>query len=130
MPVTIEWDNIERTRMLIAFEGRWTWDEVRVMADKGRRMLDQVEHKVDYIVYRHHANWLPAGYLTQVRDIRGQPHRNDGQLVVVTTHALIAELLHLFNMLTDCLQMPFRFARSLDEARALLEQRSMRIAGE
>lgn len=116
--------------MLITFEGRWTWDEVRVMADESRWMLNQVDHKVDYIVYHHHANWLPAGYFTQVRSIRGQPHHNDGQLVVVTTHSLIADLLHLFNMLTDCLHMPFHFARSLDEARALLEQRSMRIAGD
>ena len=48
MAVTAEWENEEKTIILYAFSGEWTWEEFDVVAHDVGAMLDSVDHKVDF----------------------------------------------------------------------------------
>ena len=42
MPVTVEWDNPEKTIMRMSMIGRWTWDEAYEAQVKGDQMIYEV----------------------------------------------------------------------------------------
>lgn len=130
MPVTVVWDDAKCTRMLITFEGRWSAAELEAMAVECHRILEQVDHPVDYIVQYQNASWLPSNAFTQGRKLRQYAHPKDGRAVIVTSNPIIVELVLLFNAIGDGLGIPFYFARTVEEARSLLAERQLRLAGD
>ncbi len=130
MSVTAVWDNAECTRMLITFEGRWSAAELEAAAVECRKMLEKVNYPVDYIVQYQNASWLPSNAFSQGRKLRQYAHPKDGRAVIVTSNSFIVELVLLFNAIGDGLGIPFHFARTVEEARSLLAERQLRLAGD
>ena len=61
MTIEVQWENAERTVVLLEFKGTLTWKDYDEGVDKTYALMRTVEHKVDVISYMHPTVRLPKG---------------------------------------------------------------------
>ena len=61
MTIEVQWENAERTVVLLEFKGALTWKDYDEGVDKTYALMRTVEHKVDVISYMHPTVRLPKG---------------------------------------------------------------------
>lgn len=121
MPISVRWDNEEKSRIYYEFLNKWTWDEFNAVYADVYTMLDTVSHKVDAIVDLRESQLLPQNTLTEMRRLTFQQHANGGITVFITDNGLVHTL---FMILTGVLRQAkkiFRIARTVDEAYAIID---------
>jgi hypothetical protein len=124
MPITVIWDNAEKTTIRYIIEGDWTWDEMNQAIATSNVMLDGVDRKIDFIHDLLHSTKMPNGILTQLRNLIGKEHPNTGNSVLVSpqksTTMLFAK--SLLNMIHKIYKQNwiFEFTDTLEDARQML----------
>jgi hypothetical protein len=125
MPVTVTWDNPNRTILSQQFSGRWTWDEFyRVTYDQTRHLMFAAPHTVHVIADIEHSSYTTSmsGALTQVRNVALAYPDNWGALVLVNSHPFLTILMGLFKRTYPDLAERIFVAASRAEAYAIIEQ--------
>lgn len=124
MGISVEWDNAEKTIVLIAFDPAWTWKDVQTVDTRAIVMYDSVGHIVDVIADISHSKLVSTGFLSYIRSLlTTEWHPHVGIAIVVGASPSVRAL---FNAAALVARKPLdriRFAQSLDEARLLIEQR-------
>lgn len=121
MPISVRWDNTEKTCIYYEFIGQWSWDEFDAVYADVYEMLDTVKHKVHAIVDLRNSHLLPQNTLTQMRRLTFQQHENGGITIFITENNFAHTL---FNILTGVLREAkriFRIVRTPEEAYQLIE---------
>ncbi len=121
MPISVRWDNTEKTCIYYEFIGQWSWDEFDAVYADVYEMLDTVKHKVHAIVDLRNSHLLPQNTLTQMRRLTFQQHHNGGITIFITENKFAHTL---FNILTGVLREAkriFRIVHTPTEAYQLIE---------
>lgn len=122
MPISVRWDNTEKTCIYYEFIGQWSWDEFDAVYADVYEMLDTVNHKVHAIVDLRNSHLLPQNTLTQMRRLTFQQHENGGITIFITENKFAHTL---FNILTGVLREAkriFRIVHAPAEAYQLIER--------
>ena len=122
MPVTIEWDNPEKTIVRMEMIGNWTWDEARAGADKGYAMLNSVTYEVGTIIDFSQGSGLPASALSNARSMIQRRHPRTGLTVFVGANAVFMALWNVFSKVYNLFARKQNsvFAPSVEAARGIL----------
>lgn len=120
MSMTAEWDNTEKTIILMTISGRWTWDELRACVMQCNAMIESVAHHVHFICDMGAGTWIPGGMLANMRSILQLFTPNDGYRVIVVDNPLIKDMLYVFSAFNGGLGFRYRYAKTVDEARKFL----------
>jgi hypothetical protein len=99
MPITVEWENEEKTIVHVRYKGRWTWAEFMEHAGReAAEMMKTVPHRVDVLADYFESGPLPlGGAMTQARGAIKQWPENWGILVVVSDNSIINSLVNVFH---------------------------------
>lgn len=127
MPITVRWDNEDKTIIYYVFDRRWTWDEFNVVYQDVYRMLDTVDHTVHAIVDLHNSQLLPADTLTHMRRLTFQQHDNGGITVIITTNFLAQSLYSILSGVYRKALEIFKLAPTVEEAYAIIEREQAQI---
>jgi hypothetical protein len=121
MPISILWDNAEKTVIQYHFEGRWTWDEFHHALAEGNAMMDSVDHTVHVIVNMQNSMALPRGAITHIANLRIRKHRRIGVTILIGASQLIQAIHSAMITIYPGIDKNFKMLPTLEEARAALE---------
>lgn len=122
MGVRATWDNQEKTVLLFAFDGQWTWDDYYRAREEAHVLMCSVAHRVDVIALMQHSTTItvtPKVLLEFQRAIAFAP-KNWGAVVLVGSSSGVQVFYNTVNRLYRHLSNRLMLAETLDEARALL----------
>lgn len=124
MPITLEWDNPEKTIIHMKVEGRWTWDEMYQSSIDGYKMLDSVPHRVCSLLDFTQAQGIPSNAITHARNMMNKQHPRTGLTVMVGVSPLFLNLWRVFVRvyMLFAREQDFTFAGSLEEARTIIAE--------
>ena len=108
MPVTIDWDNEEKTVVRMGLDGNWTWDEVYPASQEGYAMLESVDYVVDVIMDMRQSRGIPNSSIFHARNTMGKRHPRTGLTVFVGANTLFFSIWRVFNKVYSSLGGPGR----------------------
>lgn len=125
MSIEVSWDNEAKTIIQYIYDGRWTWqdfDESRLQAAK---LEETVSHRVDVIVDVRKSSLVPSGTISRGKSVMTTTptsHPNEGMAVIVGAGPLVRSIYDVVSKVYPEIvrRRGFRFARSMEEARALI----------
>ncbi|MBC6937874.1 MAG: hypothetical protein DWB42_18890 [Chloroflexi bacterium] len=122
MPVTVEWDNAEKTIIRMAMVGHWTWDEAYAAFADGDQMLDGVNHRVGVIIDLRESKGVPPAALANARKMSEKQHPRAGMTVFVGANAFFLSLWSVFSKVYTLFvrKHTFTFAATIEQAREIL----------
>jgi hypothetical protein len=99
MGITATWADDTCTTLLMSFEGKWTWENLRAANEQAAAMAKSVPHVVHTINDLTHSGGVPNGALTEGRNMLNDMERVEGRVVVVQAGALVESLYSVFQKL-------------------------------
>lgn len=129
MGVELYWDNDERTVLLMEIDGAWTWDELFAVLDKVKKVTAAASVELGAIIDVSAGAIFPGGSVftpTALENARRMLKMGDGRMgpvVVAGANGLIRAVVNAAAQLDRSIAASVQFARTADEARALLAQR-------
>lgn len=124
MPITVSWDDTEKTVLRYDFEGNWTWDEFQQAKEESDAMLDSVPHSVDVILNYGNNHWLPPGAISRLRAMAANTRPNfSGRTIIVSESIVHRTLLNILRNTSNWLADRFtvRFVATVEAARQTLK---------
>lgn len=123
MSFRISWDNENRTRILLAFEGILTWEVIRQGLGELRVMMESVPHEVNWITDAGRSSGLPReNILHNLRNLLSEVSTNARMNVVVVqpsnifTKAMLSSFVRV-----SAWPWGFAITQSVEEAREMIE---------
>lgn len=89
MAIRVAWGSEDKTLLLNVYEGTWTLDEFYQAVRETNALLDSVNHKVNIILDVRHSGLFPRGFMSAVRMLQQNPHRNNGIMVLVGVNTFV-----------------------------------------
>lgn len=130
MPVTVEWDNDDKTIVRMEMVGTWTWEEAYAGSERGYALLDSVGYEVGVIIDFSRGISLPPNAITHARGMIKRRHPRTGLTVFVGANTAFSSLWNIFSRVYTLFAQKQNsvFALTGDEARAILAVRYSRPA--
>ncbi len=125
MPVTVEWDNEEKTVIRFDYDGAYTWEDVYNAMDKSNKMMETVEHSVAHIIDVRKAGSVPPNALSHARRIEAKTHPRRSYHVTVGANTFVRVMFNTFTKLKMSVSAERGlnyFTSSIDEARAWIAE--------
>jgi len=124
MPVTVNWDNEEKTIIRYDIIEPWTWDEMWVALEKDDELIDSIDHIVHLLFNGEAIKVFPGNPIGHLRMFASKTRQPLGLIVIVGPNVWIHTIVSLFSKL-----LPRRAkgmegilsARTVEEGRALIE---------
>ncbi len=116
MPVTMDWDNQERTIIRVTFEGKWDISDIHRMINKGVSMVETVHHKVDGIFDFTHSIFSPKNLLSTVDRIESTHSPNDRMVIIVNANIYIRSIIKVARVLAPKTFAHLHFVTSIEAA--------------
>ncbi len=122
MPVQMRWDNEEKTILVAAYVGSWTWEEFFAARDQANRQLDEVDHQVDIIHDWSQSGGFPHNIFANAKSLIPKMHPRTARNVHVGVSPYFMTMWQLFSRLYAAVagEKKFVFVNTLDEARKIL----------
>jgi hypothetical protein len=124
MPIQIQWDDDEQTRIYNKVTGVLTWEDIDEMTNTFNAMVDTVSHNVYILQDLRECQGLPKGILARGRDIlRQKRHPRVKTMVQIGFSPELRVLWSAFLTVTRWFthQSQFLLANTPEEARQLLD---------
>ena len=122
MPITVTWDDAEKTVLLLDFTGKWTWTDYDAARTTVYTTLDPVKHRVAMIVDFHDSQYVPHDILMHARHALDTSHPALDTYVLVGANTFLRHIYQLleraFPLLTA--RHAVLFAGTREDARAQL----------
>jgi hypothetical protein len=94
MPISVQWDNPDKTLLRWNFEGKWTWDDYYAAMEQNNALLDSIQSKADLLIDMQQTNIVAAGFTSQFRRI-SQFHPKAGFAIIVLNSRFIEIMLNM-----------------------------------
>ena len=127
MPITVQWDNVEQTAVIIVYTRPWTWKDFDSAVEQMLSLFNSVHHQVDVIFDIRSAGFPPPDAITHFKKVAEIKHPNDGLLVYIAPNVLVQFINGIVRILTvtfagsNMFETPkFVFTKSPEEARTYL----------
>lgn len=82
----VSWDNSERTIIRYTYQNDWNWDDYLDKLLIGRRMMQEVDHRVCVLNDMRQIQQLPPNFLSTARSIISSRPDNTGLCILLTTN--------------------------------------------
>src|SRR5690349_1763749 len=89
MPVNIEWDNEAKTIIHMEYVGHWTWEELYAATAKSTVMLDEIDHKADFIHDWLQSGGVPSNAIVHTKNLIEKRHARVGIVIMVWNNSLL-----------------------------------------
>jgi hypothetical protein len=122
MNAQVQWDNPEKTIIRKTFDKLWEWSDLYAARIESRKLLDSVHHKVHFINDLGASPRVPGHQTDAIDGLVEDIHPNTGLCVIVTTNPLLKELFFVFSAMKGGVEIEYRFARSIEEAREIIHR--------
>lgn len=135
MPISFAWDDDAKTAIRLDYTGKWTWDEFHKAMHEAGELACGSPHPISIINDVSQTDTLPDGALTQFRSVTRQAPvaSEDGIVVIVGANMFAESVIQTFRKVYSKAALNWHFARTLDEARALVvrwnDDYARRVAG-
>jgi hypothetical protein len=122
MPITVEWDNPEKTVIRMSMIGTWTWDEAYTRASEGYALLESVDYEVGIIIDMTQSHHVPDRAISNAQAMIRRRHPRTGLTVFVRANTLFTTMWNIFSRIYTALAKKQNsvFADTLEDARAIL----------
>ncbi len=125
MPISVRWENNEKTIVRWEFDGRWTWNDYYDALEQSDRLLDSIQRSADLLVNMQQTNFIANGYPAQFRRV-SRFHPKAGIAVLVITNAFIETMLRMMMRFQPQSAHRIIIARSLEKAQSILQEHQQR----
>jgi hypothetical protein len=122
MPVSIRWEDDDKTVMRYTIQGRWTWEELYPCFEEGIEMAKSVSHRFDVIIDFSQTSHLPGNAITHLRGIAERQVGNMGVGIFVTSSRVLLAIFQVAVKVYPKIAHYFRMVATEAEAYALIEQ--------
>jgi hypothetical protein len=127
MPVTVDWDNPEKTIIYARYE-RWSWDDFYKALDECNRLSQAVDYQVD-IICDLVDNVVPkGGTISHAAATLKQDNERVGLIVLVTPNRFIQALTQMSSRVVPGFQKKYRMTPTLDSAREMIAKERQKRA--
>ncbi|MBZ0302663.1 MAG: hypothetical protein K8J31_23160 [Anaerolineae bacterium] len=129
MSVELYWDNDERTVMLLAFEGQWTWEELFETLATAKKVGEQSPVEIGAIIDITGGVRFPGGSLltahsfANAKKLLALDDGHTGPIVVAGGNPMIRTAFETMSRLYSDATANFHFVPTLNAARAYLAER-------
>jgi hypothetical protein len=128
MPGRIEWDNEEKTILLMIYEGNMLLEEYYRVTDQTFEAISPLSHTVHTIMLRQNVKSVPATMSKVLQYANKKTTPNLGINVIVGATAMTKMLVRLAKVIAPRLAKEVYFANSLEEARQIIAEKSADMA--
>ncbi len=122
MPVTIGWDNPEKTVALESIEGNWGLAETHAALDDLERMIDEVNRPIDIIVDLSNAKGSPTNLTLAAGRVDRILRGNVNRTVIVGANYYMQVFSGVLSKVVPKVIGNIQHTDTLENARALLEK--------
>ncbi len=122
MPITITWDTDEKKAIRYDFVGAWTWPEFREAVAQTYALMDTVPHTVASIANFTESGPLPSGAILEVRQALTNTPANSGIVIITEGSMFVNTLVQVFTKTYKKLGQRVTTAKTLEEARQIVDQ--------
>lgn len=122
MPISVRWENEDKTIVRWTLEGAWTWDEFREAQEELHLMIRDLDYQVDVIADMRSAPALPKETFHNFKsaELRAVPNRD--RVILVGASLLVKGMATTFNQVFRNRPTHFWLAETIEEALALAAQ--------
>lgn len=126
MGIRVLWDDQGKQVIRYIIAGTWTWPEVYDAVHVSDTWLDEVEHKVHFIIdLRKSDSSIADKSLGNVRRMMNNAHPNTGIIVITgNSNSVVFELARSIVSMAQRIvgrRLFFHYADSLEDARAIIQ---------
>ncbi len=92
MAMQVGWQDNNKEIIRCTTDGRWTWDDLQRALNATIKLMDTVEHKVDFIIDLRRGSFAinPLSILGQARNVATpETHPNEGVKVVLGANGMV-----------------------------------------
>lgn len=126
MPITLQWDDAEKTRLLLRFDGKWTWEEMYEMIQTIHQHIEGVPHTVHLLMEWSKSGTVPLNALSHARNMMANKrHPRSGISVMIGINGHIKTMWDVFMKLYGAQfrgKHSFGIVNTIEEARAFIER--------
>ncbi len=116
MPVSMDWDNTEKTVIRVTFDGQWDTDDLYRMVNKGVSMIDSVDHIVDSIFDFTRSTSSPTSTLATLGRMESTHSEKERLTIIVNASSYIKALCNIARKLAPRTFANLVFVDSINEA--------------
>lgn len=120
MGIRMVWDNAERTILCCITTGSWDWPDVDDALAEMHRMLDTVDHAVDYVIDMRGTRLMPRSPIWHGSRLSRGRHANSGRTVFLGAPSVVQGVINVLGKVYPELSGSLLFADSMEDARAKL----------
>lgn len=127
MAMHVSWHDDNKAIIRCNADGRWTWDELEAALHKTIKLMDSVEHKVDFLIDLRKGNFIlnPFSLLGQARSVATpETHRNEGVKVVIGANGMVQTAYDAYRRVISTMgkNQVFHFADSEAQAHQIIQR--------
>ncbi len=128
--VTVEWNNPEKTIILLKMVDPWNWEEFYLAQDEIMLMTETVSHRISFIIDVSQARNIPTNTMTHFRNLSLIHHPQHQIIVSVGSGALMTALGQILMKLVPSLSKRVYTAADFAEAYAIIAREASQPAEE
>lgn len=128
MPISVKWDNDDKTIVVLRHMGRWTWEEYYSAVQQSTYLIDEVAHQVDMISHFADPDALmpPAGSFFHWQKTLTEAPPNLGIIIMVPGNTFIRNFVSVSQrILGEMVGSRLRTAESIERARSISQERRL-----
>ena len=123
MAITAGWYDETQRVILQRYQGRWTWEELSIVAGTTRALTASVPHTVVLFIDMSDSNQIPQGnVLSQGRAIFNMMPSNMTQIIVVAQSQIIEVFANLVIKMLPNWRNRVKFVKSIEQGKRLLAE--------
>lgn len=122
MPVSMDWDNAQRTVIRVTFDGVWEIKDIHLLINKGVSMMESVDHDVDAIYDFTRSRFSPKHILTTVDYMESSHNIHERLMIMVNASVYIRSLTKVAVVMAPKTFGNVHFVNCIEDAYALIAQ--------
>jgi hypothetical protein len=124
MPVTLDWDNADKTILRLTLMDNWEWEDLTVISPVAIALLGSVEHAVHVLVDHAQTDHLARGGLTHAVGLMDLLPSNLGSVIIVTHILPLRRVVKTIGYITGGRGHKLSSVATFDEAYRLFDDHS------
>ncbi len=124
MPVSIYWDNDEKTILVEKFDGHWTIEEYYRLVDTDAEWLGQVPHMVHVIYDATTSSMPPRQIFSGIQYALKKLPPNQGLTVFVKLNRVMTMFVDVASQISPRFARTHYYAETIEEARRIIAYKS------
>ncbi len=129
MPITVQWDNPEKTIIMVTCAGRWTHRDFTAAVQQRRQLMGSVAHHVDIIMDMSGGQFIPMRMFTTLINLSRHIPANRRLLIYIRASGLFRVIVGTVIGIVPRAGRNLFFVESISDAKAIIANYDRRPNG-